>query len=110
METMTFTVFKKEVQAKGNLQQVLINPYFNLESWFAKSVFISNQVSEITTITYRRKPIAIVIPDKGNVRDSLQPYFSELQRLVRVVAPIISVFDTNGKKIAQLEEEKVVIA
>jgi predicted HAD superfamily phosphohydrolase len=106
METMNLTTFNKDIEKKGTCLKVQVDHYFTLESWSSKLVFLSDQVKDFTSITYRRKQIAVVVPYNGNVRDSLQPYFTELQHLVRVLAPVISVFDEKGKKIAQLDEKR----
>lgn len=110
MQTMTVGTFKKEIGKKGNLQQVLINAYFNLEAWSGKPVYISDKISEITTLTYRRKPVGIIVPDKGSVSASLLAQYEELKRWIRVDAPVISVFNMKGEKIAQLSEPEAVSA
>lgn len=106
MATMNLGVFNKQIANKGFCLKVQVDHYFTLESWSSKTVYLSDQVSEMVTITYRRQPIAVVFPYNKNVRDSLQPYYTELQHLVRALAPVISVFDEKGKKIAQLEEKR----
>jgi len=106
METMNFGTFQKTIKKNGSLQEVQINPYFNLEGHSSKSVYLSNQVEGIVAVTYRRKQIAIILPERATVRESLQPYFAELQRVIRVSCPVISVFDLRGNKIVQLGEER----
>jgi len=110
MQTMTVGTFKKEIKNKGNLQQVIINAYFNYEAWSGKPVYISDQITEAHTLTYYRKPVGIIVPDKGSVQASLQAHYEELQRWIRVQAPVISVFDMKGNKITQLNEEKALSA
>lgn len=106
MKSVNTATFKKEIAKKGYCEEVQVDHYFTLESWSAKTVILSDQVTEMTSVTYRRKQIALVFPYKGNTEDSLQLYYKELQHLVRALAPVISVFDMKGKKIAVLREVK----
>lgn len=102
METITYTTFKKR---KIKIRKVVqINPYFSFENWSAKTVYLSPDVNDITTITYRRRPEYILVPFHTDVKTSLEPYYEDLTQILQVVSPVISVFNVTGEKITALHE------
>lgn len=102
---ISFTELKKKKLDNTEFIPIQINPYFNLESWSAQTVHITKQVTDLTYVTYHRQTRMVLIPDKGNVTASLHPYYNELKKLLRVDAPVISVF-SGKRKIAELTEPK----
>lgn len=106
MKTITFKEFKNSIKGKEGFQELQINPYFNNEGFSAKVICISDQVEEMVSVKNRSKDVALVFPDNGSIKASLEPYFTQLQTYIRVLCPVMSVFDMNGKKLAQLNESR----
>lgn len=104
MKTINFTEFRKQYKNSDDFETVQINPYFNLEGWSSKTIYISDRVSEVTEITYRRVHVGLIIPKSSTVKDSLQPHYQALVNILRVDAPVISVFTPDGRKITQLSK------
>ncbi|PLS18950.1 hypothetical protein CVD28_00690 [Bacillus sp. M6-12] len=106
MNQMTMTEFKKEIMKKGKCEEYQLAPYFTLESWSAKMIILSNKVTEPTEVTYRKKVMAVVFPMQKTVKASLTPYFETLQQHIRVMCPVMTVFDLKGNQVVQLHEEE----
>lgn len=106
MKTINYTQYKKDFKNE-KVTTVKICPYFEFEEWSAGTIHITDAIDEITTVNYRRKPSFTLIPDMGDIVDTLMPHYKLLSKLIRVDAPAISVFDTDGNKLAQLNRSVV---
>lgn len=107
IKSINYTTFKREIKDKKQIYTVLINPYFNLENHSAKTVHIVEGLDEITEVTYRgaKNKVALLVPyNEVGIKETLLPYYGVLQRLVRIQTPVISVFNTKGEKITQLND------
>jgi len=106
MQIINLKEFKKTIQGKESFKEFQINPYFNNEGFSAKVICISDEVEGMVSVRSRNRQLAIVFPDRGSIKASLEPHFTELQSYMRVLCPVMSVFDMRGNKLAQLSEAK----
>ena len=103
MKLISYTQFKKDFKDR-KLTAINICPYTELELRCMGTIYLSDAINEITTVTYKRKPTATLIPNKGDVVASLTPHYKLLTKLIRVDAQSISVFDENGYKLATIDK------
>lgn len=104
MKKINYGTFEKDFLKQGKTTSYLVAPYFNFETHSAKSIYVSNDVEEVTEVTYRGKKIGLLIPTSGSLKEALSTQFEALQNHVRVMCPVLSIFDESHQKILQLSQ------
>lgn len=109
IKSINYTEFKKTIKDKIPATPVLVNPYFNLENYYAKTVYIVKGITEPMFVTYRgaKNRITLLVPyiDGKTIKETLEPHFEALQRIINVACPVMSIFTTKGEKIAEISEK-----
>lgn len=104
MNKMNYGTFEKEFLKKGKTTLYLVAPYFNFEAHSASSIYVSKDVTEVTELTFRGKKFGLLIPASKNLKEALSVHFETLQRHIRVICPVISIFDESRTKVLQLSQ------
>jgi len=85
-----------------------ISPYFQYESWYAKPIYLLENIDDPARITHYGREEELILPLNGTSAsaingDTFKPYIKELISYLNIHAPIISIYDENNVKIAQLD-------
>jgi hypothetical protein len=91
---MKISEFKKNIKGKGKFKEVSIFPYFDNHSVsYALVVVLSNLVEEPTKLLHRNKLMAVLLPFKDGIMESLEVYKEVYLQEIKVEAPVFSIFD-----------------
>lgn len=104
METIKVNEFNKNIKGKGFFQELAVYPYFSNENKiYGRVVILSDKVKEVTMVGSRNKKVAMVIPYHKDIRTSISNHIEVVLAFIRVMAPVISIYDLHNKKLAQLD-------
>lgn len=104
MNKMNYGTFEKEFLKKGKTTLYLVAPYFNFEAHSAKSIFVSKDVEEVTEVTYRGKKFGLLVPASKSLKEALTEHFETLQQHIRIMCPVMTIFDESRNKVLQLSQ------
>lgn len=103
METIKVSEFKKNIFKKGDFQQYIVYPYFTDEDeMHSRVLVISDKVQEVTMVKNRNKRIALILPVKNSLKETLNEYKDKIKSFVGVDAPVFSIYDFKNVKIAKV--------
>jgi len=105
MKKVNVATFKKKILKKGKFLEVSVYPYFSNENkMYGRVVIISDRVQEPTFLTHRYSKLALILPWEKDVKTAIQCHFQLIQEFVGVMAPVLSIYSLDNKKIGQVEE------